>query len=712
MFSPISRSTRLHNAVLLALGVAAISTAYADATGPQTFTKVSVPAVLTRSTKLGHLDSSTVLHLGVSIAPKDPAALQAFADDVNNPVSPNYGKFLTPSELGAKFGQPASVVNDVANYLKSKGIKVKLVADNRLTILADATVSQAESAFSTSIYKFTSNAAAEPGNRNYFSYTSAPKVPQSIASVVTDISGMETNTKFTPRALTPNQTEVLYNTYPLRSAGYNGEGRTIGISNWDGYRLSNVPLFYSKYSLPTPSGGVGSNIKVVTLNGGSGSGTASGEGDLDIQMVLGAAPLCNLVIYDDGAGDLIGLLTQQLNDNAADIITESYGWRFGTNTTAESCHTLHVAMNAQGITYMAASGDSGTSIQGYPYPDSDPEVCIVGGTTTSTDTNGSRVTETGWSGGGGGWTTTTYSFNTLPSWQKGTGVPTNVNKRLVPDVAFNADPNTGFYTFVDGSLYVIGGTSASSPTFAGMLGIAQQRLIALGFLPANSANKRRMGRIQDLIYSQNGRSDVWYDVTAGTNGILPSGATSNAGLGWDFVTGWGPMDVNAFVRVLTANPPTTVNASSIGIYSTLGQNATGTVSSVKTVDSNYYTIGSVSSSAGQTAAAEVAFAYTIDPTKVNAMTITYVANSNSNVTGFIYLYNYTTGKYDATPVSTFSSGSSNVTTTVTIPSSKVSQYLSSTNKQVKLIARGLRAVRTGNFPFNLNIDRVIITFTF
>ena len=56
-----------------------------------------------------------------------------------------------------------------------------------------------------------------------------------------------------------------------------------------------------------------------------------------------------------------------------------------------------------------------------------------------------------------------------------------------------------------------------------------------------------MNFIQDLLYSQNGRSDVWFDVTSGSNGTLPNGSTSNAGAGWDFVTGWGAINFNGFV---------------------------------------------------------------------------------------------------------------------------------------------------------------------
>ena len=79
-------------------------------------------------------------------------------------------------------------------------------------------------------------------------------------------------------------------------------------------------------------------------------------------------------------------------------------------------------MSAQGITYMAASGDSGTTLEPYSYPNYDPEVLMVGGTVATTDASGNRTSEPGWASGGGGWSTNTATFNTLPSWQHGNGV--------------------------------------------------------------------------------------------------------------------------------------------------------------------------------------------------------------------------------------------------------------------------------------------------
>jgi subtilase family serine protease len=549
--------------------------------------EVTVPRLIGQSVDLGHTNPQRQLHISVSLPLGNAAGLDAFCDSVSDPKSPNYRQFITPQEVGRRFGITQAQMQKVVDFLTASGFKIKELAANRMTVIADCTVAQAETAFKTSIHDFNSPAPnvsvaqklqsgqlLDFATERHFSFTRPITLPSTVANLVIDVAGLEDYTRPQPRVLNPTQTRGLYGLAGMFSGGSQGQGRTIAISNFDGFRLSNVPLYYSQYGLPTPAGGAGSNITVKTISGGAGSGTPQGEGDLDIQMVLGVAPLCNFEIYDGGGSDLIGTLTREVNDNTADIISESYGWNLPAST-ATSAHNLHLSMTAQGITYMAASGDSGTTLEPYSYPDYDPEVLMVGGSIATVNASNQRTSEVGWSlsggqGGGGGWSTNTASFNVLPSWQHGTGVPTTINKRLVPDVALNAagSGSGAYYFYLNGSLasgYV--GTSFASPVFAGGLGVAEQNIIAQGGLPANGAGKRRFGRIQDLIYSQNGRSDVWFDITSGNNGTLPNGSASNAGAGWDFVTGFGAINFGAFVATQVS---VSVPAAPTGLVATAG----------------------------------------------------------------------------------------------------------------------------------------------
>ena len=526
------------------------------------------------------------LYLSIGIPLRNPIGLKSFVDAVSDPRSPNYRQFLTPEMVGMRFGQAQANVDLVSNYLRHNGISVKLVAKNRLSILAECTVAQAEAAFQTSIMEYQAflDGSSTPVKR--FGFTSAPSVPSEIRPFVSVIGGLENFLR--PKhcgTLTFDQLRTLYNDVPLYSSVYQGQGRTVAISNWDGYRLSNIQLEYSHFNLPTPAGGIGSNVSVVSIGGQDGNtSTAQGEGDIDIQCVLGASPLSNLIIYDNASqSDLLGVLTQEANDNKADLITESYGWATdGYNAYFEQVHQVHLSMSAQGITYLCASGDSGAQgVASYQYPDEDPDVLCIGGTTVSVDNAGNRVSEVVWNNSigaaGGGYSQTTETFNTLPAYQKGTGVPKNIPYRLVPDFSLDADPYTGYQIYIGGTIYFgYGGTSCASPLAAGSLALVEQELIAKGAIAKDGAGNQRLGRINDLIYSFNGDPTVFFDVVSGNNGLLPNNSISNALTGWDTASGWGSPNFNGIVnKILSIPTPTSVSLSPTTVIG--GTTSTGTV---------------------------------------------------------------------------------------------------------------------------------------
>src|SRR5262249_44707783 len=106
-----------------------------------------VPEVVARSNDLGHSNPDRVLHMAVSLPYADPTGIAAFVDSVSDPTSPNYRQFLTPEQVGARFGLTDNQVQSVVEYLKSTGLKINLVGKNHLSILAEGTVAQAEKAF-------------------------------------------------------------------------------------------------------------------------------------------------------------------------------------------------------------------------------------------------------------------------------------------------------------------------------------------------------------------------------------------------------------------------------------------------------------------------------------------------------------------------------------------------------------------------------------
>ena len=125
----------------------------------------------------------------------------------------------------------------------------------------------------------------------------------------------------------------------------------------------------------------------------------------------------------------------------------------------------------------------------------------------------------------------------LPGYQKNVPMPTpsgsgTVAFRGVPDVAGDADPNTGYQVRVDGQNMVIGGTSAVAPLWAGLIALMNQKLgTSVGFL-------------NPLLYGSLSGKSLFNDVTSGNNGAY------SAGPGWDACTGWGSPDGSKLLAAL------------------------------------------------------------------------------------------------------------------------------------------------------------------
>jgi subtilase family serine protease len=663
---------------------------------------------------VGPISPSTKLYVNVSLKLPNPAALKQFNDGVSNPKSKTYRHFITATQFGQQFGQPVGIVNAVVNYLRSEGLTITLVGKNHLNIMASGTARQVQTAFNTTIQNYHAVSSNEPGRLNYYAFTNIPRVPTTFASRVLNVAGLENFTKPHPRTtLSPDQVHTLYNTLPMYTSGEQGQGRTVGVTNFDGFQLSNLPLFYSQFGLPTPAGGVGSNVTVVSIDGGAQNNPPGGEGDLDIQMVLGQAPLCNFVDYDC-AGPLIDVLTREADDNIADIITESYGEDLSLSD-AVAANAVRQQMTAQGQTYMFAAGDNGTSLEPFAYPNYEPEVLSIGGSAAKTDANGNRQTETAWNNGGGGWTTENVPFNVLPAWQVATGCPTNINFRLNPDVALQAAGDqfggtAAFFFYYQGSLDAGElGTSFASPAWAGGLAVTEQWLIDNGGWSGNStgAGINRFGRIADLLYSQNMDPTIWYDILVGDTGPLPDGSEAIAHAGWDFTTGLGPIDYAAFANSQVVGGGGggggTLGSGTASVFSdaangVLGQNQSGSNTNLTGSNGLSFNVQSVASVYGP--AVGVQLVWSLPGGTVTSLTAKIGASAAQGTTLFVYALD-AQGNYDL--VSTQPLGATSSTITV----KNLKNY--AIGGQLTLVTRAIIPSRFNVSQFTLDISQATLS---
>jgi kumamolisin len=208
---------------------------------------------------------------------------------------------------------------------------------------------------------------------------------------------------------------------------------------------------------------------------------------------------------------------------------------------------------ALGVTITVAAGDDGSTdgvsgtANNVDFPASSPHVLACGGTKLAA--TGTTITsEVVWnelannSGATGGGVSNVFP---LPTWQASAGVPkptVSTGGRGVPDVAGDADPASGYVVRVDGKNMVIGGTSAVSPLWAGLIALANQQ------------NGKSAGFIQPAIYAAKGKT-AFRDITQGNNGGF------SAGTGWDACTGLGSPIGTQVIKVVAPATPTKKAAS-------------------------------------------------------------------------------------------------------------------------------------------------------
>jgi subtilase family serine protease len=596
----------------------------------------TIPAKVLASSDLGPAPadrSLPSLTLRFNMTAAQQADLSQLLTDQQNPSSPQYHQWLTPEQFAARFGLSGADLAKVSTWLTNQGFTITGTARSATFITFTGTVAQAEKAFGTSIHTLSLD-----GEQHIANITD-PNLPSAIASVVTTITGLN-DYRLKPRSrvttvnadavrpqftssvsgnhyIAPGDFNTIYDINPLLSSSTNGQGLTIAVMGQTDISLNDVAAFRS-------ASGLAANNPTVKLYG-SDPGTQSSdidEAQLDVEWSGAVAP--NATILYVNSKDVLGVsLTQAIDNNVAPIISISYGGceaAFGS-ANLNSYNQLFQQANAQGITVVGPSGDSGatdcdyqsaTAAQGLAvdFPASSPFVTGAGGTMyISADsaywsaTNGtnsgsalSYIPETVWNesdatglGAGGGGAS---AYFTKPAWQTGTGVP-NDFARDVPDIALNSASSHDGYLFCSqgsctngyrnaaGNLNVVGGTSIAAPTFAGILALVEQGLAS------------RLGNVNPNIYALANStyySNVFHDVTSGNNSSpcvvgttnCPNGGSIGytASTGYDLATGWGSVDVYNLATKWKLVTPTTAATTVAPLVSNTTLSATGTACGV------------------------------------------------------------------------------------------------------------------------------------
>jgi subtilase family serine protease len=391
----------------------------------------------------------------------------------------------------------------------------------------------------------------------------------------------------------PNDFYSFYDQTPLKAAHIDGaslNGDCIGIVGVSDFLNSAIKSFDTRFNLPT------AQITRVPINSANpGFNSAEPEALIDLEWSHTSAPGAPIRYYmGAGADDLLDAINGAVTDNKCAVISISYGFCVSDSTYyTETLDPLFEQASSQGQSVFVASGDEGAAgivaaangqceiggSQNVSEMSADPNVTAVGGVSFNPIFNGQAKIETGlpqrtWNdsddpnghypfplgGASGGGASAIFA---KPAYQTGEGVPSD-GARDVPDVSLMASPfypgmvvaddKTCVTTGCSGKGPVIfdayGGTSVSSPAFAGVVKLIEQM------------QGERLGNINPRLYTlandgpaANGIRDIASGDNSFNNTIVHRVTGFKAGPGYDQTTGWGTIDIAEFTQAFAGSLP-------------------------------------------------------------------------------------------------------------------------------------------------------------
>jgi pseudomonalisin len=521
--------------------------------------------------------------LTLSPEPAQQEALVQLVEEQHSPESPYYHQWLTPEQFAERFGVSESDTAQVVGWLQGHGMEVEEVAAGRRSIVFSGTAAQVDASFHTQIHNY------DVGEEVHHANTKDPEIPAALVQVVGGVvslhdfhsAPLHAFRKEAPEFssggayyLAPADFATIYNLTPLYQQSINGSGQTVAIVARSNIKIADVRQFRAYFGLPA-------NDPQIIVNGTDPGIFSSGEeteADLDVEWSGAVAKNSTIKVViskSTNSSDGVDLSAQYIvNHNLASVMSTSFGLCEASLGTAGNnfLNSLWQQAAAQGITVFVSSGDNGaagcdsasasTAVRGRAVNGlcSTPYSVCVGGTEfndrshaslywASSSTSGTQASalsyipevvwnESGagsglWAGGGG-----MSAIYAKPSWQAGAGVPAD-GKRDVPDVSLTAAGHDGYLIFQEGGLYVVGGTSAASPSFAGIMALVVQSTAV------------RQGNSNTAFYplatrQRAGGAAVFHDVTSGNNSV-PGESGFTATTGYDQASGLGSVDASVLV---------------------------------------------------------------------------------------------------------------------------------------------------------------------
>jgi subtilase family serine protease len=612
--------------LMTALGLVPTSSAGA-ASNPVRIGGVPRPGL--GSVKLPPLPRTAEIRVDVTLQPRHPAALADYAQAVSTPGSSLYRHYLAPGQFVDQFGPTPQAIQSVDQALRGAGLHPGAISGNHLSIPVRATAAQLSSAFSTGFQQYQLSSG-----RVAYANTAAPLIAAGAAPYVQGVVGLDDlhlptpaavrgRSVGAPRALpksgprsggpepcptavtdgqnddsyTTDQLAAAYGFPSLYSSGDLGTGQAVALLEFQGYSPSDIATYQSCYRTDT-------SITAINTDGGPTKGSGVGEADGDMENIIGLAPDTDILVYQAPNTDTswIDNWNAAVSQDKAKVISISWGICEQLDSTSpQSENTILEQAAAQGQTFLAAAGDSGSEdclgpgdqndYLAVDDPGSQPYMTDVGGTqwtavaTPPAETTwNDGVVECGgvaacFGAGGGGisqnWTMPSYQTDAAPSVGvidgESSGTPCGATGgaycRQVPDVSALAG-EFPYLLYIGGSWGDWGGTSFAAPLWASLVSLANA---------SSACRGTSVGFADPTLYRVAGSDPgAFNDITSGNDDITgDNGDLYQAGTGYDMATGLGSPNGAVLPSALcaggTTDPVTVTNPGPQTTY--VGQSA-------------------------------------------------------------------------------------------------------------------------------------------
>eukprot|EP00656_Telonema_subtile_P001600 TRINITY_DN106_c0_g1_i1.p1 TRINITY_DN106_c0_g1~~TRINITY_DN106_c0_g1_i1.p1 ORF type:complete len:553 (+),score=137.57 TRINITY_DN106_c0_g1_i1:146-1804(+) len=485
------------------------------------------------------------------------AELKAYALEISNPQSPKYGEYLSKTEIAQLVGPSADCVSTVSQWLTEADVKFAHRGSNMVITCSHA---QAEQLFSTKFSMVYNNQTNQAVVRA--ADFSLPDHIEQHTAAVFGLHGLplpprvRSTDPSTPAIVTP---DVLTKTYGITGVTPKSTSKNSqAVAEFQGQYMDPKDLtdFFKKF---VSNYQAGTDDVVSKFVGDKNLPEGQTEASLDIQYMMGVSVGIKSEFWLYNSNDFCGDLANWTNtilstEGAPTVHSVSYGWQGDlaqlqcTDDKVKVVDDNLAKLAANGVSIIIASGDSGSGYANseppklWPsWPASSGWVTSVGATRFVDQKVGNSEMATDQFGSGGGFSTMFTIATDAPYQADDVKNFLKIAPQLPPSGSFpktgRATPDVsalgeGYQVVQNGGTMSVGGTSASTPLFAGIVGMLNEARIQAG--------KPALGFLNPFIYQN---ADAFTDCVLGDNaygrGAFRTKYGFNTTKGWDPVTGVG-----------------------------------------------------------------------------------------------------------------------------------------------------------------------------